>query len=244
MKLEGKTAIVTGAGSGIGRAITLCFAHEGARVVAVGRNQKKLEDTRLASGEAAQRVLPRSADVSDRGAVRELVQWAEQQSGPIHILVNNAAINVRRRWLDELTVEDFESIVDVALKGAFYCLHEVLPGMRSRGDGLIINVSSVAGLRANKISGSSYIAAKFGLSGLSRSVGLEEGQRGIRSCVIYPGEVDTPLMDDRPQVPPPEARKKMLQPEDLAAAALFVATLPPRATVPDLVITPTTAGFS
>ena len=244
MKLEGKTAIVTGAGSGIGRAITLCFAQEGARVVAVGRNQKKLEDTRFASGEAAQRVLPRSADVSDRDAVRALVQWAEQQFGPTNILVNNAAINVKRRWLDELTTEDFESIVDVALKGAFYCLHEVLPGMRSRGDGLIINVSSIAGLRANKISGASYIAAKFGLSGLSRGVGLEEGPRGIRSCVIYPGEVDTPLLEDRPQVPPPEARKKMLQPEDLAAAALFVAALPPRATVPDLVITPTIQGFS
>ena len=90
-------------------------------------------------------MLPRSADISDRGAIRVLVQWVEQQFGPIHILVNNAAINVRRRWLGELTTEDFEGIVDVGLKGAFYCLHEVLPGMRLRGDGLMINVSSVAG---------------------------------------------------------------------------------------------------
>ena len=239
MKLEGKTAIVTGAGSGIGQAITVCFAQEGARVVAVGRTREKLDATRQAAGEAAQRVLLRPANIADREAVREMVEWSEQQLGSVDILVNNAGINVSRRSLEELSTDDFDSIVDVNLKGAYYCLHEVLPGMRARGEGLIINISSTAGVQANTLSGASYIAAKFGLSGLSRTVNLEEGPRGIRSCLICPGEVNTPLMEDRPVVPPPETRQSMLQPEDLATAALFVATLHPRATVAELIITPT-----
>ncbi len=116
--------------------------------------------------------------------------------------------------------------------------------MRERRQGLIINVSSVAGVRASVLAGTAYAASKFGMSALSLMIGLEEGANGIRSCMVCPGEVNTPILDDRPVVPTAEKRAVMLQPEDLAQAALFVATLHPRATVPELIITPTTQRYA
>ena len=116
--------------------------------------------------------------------------------------------------------------------------------MRRRRDGLIINVTSVAGVRASVLGGSAYSASKFGASALSLMVGLEEGENGIRSCNICPGEVNTPILDDRPVPPSPEKRAAMLQPEDLARAALFLATLPPHATVPELIITPSLQQYA
>ncbi len=243
MELTGKGAIVTGAGSGIGRAIALCFAREGARVVTVGRTALRLEQARQEAGGDAERLLPYAADVSDRPAVGRMAEWARQRLGSIHILVNNAGMNVPRRALAELSAEDFERMVEVNLNGAFYCIHEVLPAMRAQRDGLIINISSVAGVRASEIAGAGYSAAKFGLSALSLSIGLEEGQHGIRSCLICPGEVNTPILENRPVVPSEERRAQMLQPEDLAQTALLVATLHPRANIPQLVISPTIQKF-
>ena len=244
MKLGDKTAIVTGGGSGIGRAIAESLAHEGARVVTVGRDADKLEAARQAAGNDDGRILPRAVDVSDRAAVHDMVEWAEGELGKIDILVNNAGMNVPRRSLAELSTDDFERMVNINLNGAFYCAYEVLPKMRARQDGLIINVSSVAGVRASVIGGAGYTASKFGMAGLSLTIGLEEGPNGIRSCLICPGEVNTPLLEDRPIIPDEEARARMLQPEDLAQAALFVATLHPRACVPEMIITPTVQKFS
>ena len=116
--------------------------------------------------------------------------------------------------------------------------------MRERGDGVVITVSSIAGVRASVIGGSSYSASKHGVRSLSLSTHLEEGPNGIRSCVICPGEVNTPILDRRPVVPPDDKRATMLQPEDVAQAALLVATLHPRASIPELVITPTNQAFS
>ncbi len=244
MKLEGKGVIVTGAGSGIGEAVASCFAAEGASVVSVGRSLDKLERARAAAGDSASRIFPKAADVSDRQAVAEMAAWAGQKLGAIDILVNNAGTNLARRKLTELSVEDFDRVVDVNLKGAYYCVHEVLPKMRERRQGLIINVSSVAGVRASVLGGTAYSASKFGMSALSLMIGLEEGANGIRSCMICPGEVNTPILEDRPVVPTAEKRAVMLQPEDLAQAALFVATLHPRATVPELIITPANQRYA
>jgi NAD(P)-dependent dehydrogenase (short-subunit alcohol dehydrogenase family) len=244
MRLQGKTSIVTGAGSGIGRAIAETFAREGARVITVGRSAAALEKARQAAGELAKRLQPRPADVSDRAAVRELVGEVERDLGKIDILVNNAGINVPRRALRELAAEDFDSMVEINLTGAFNMIQAVLPGMRARGDGLIINVSSTAGVRAATVAGAGYAASKYGLSALSLSIGLEEGENGIRACLICPGEVNTPILDRRPAVPSPEQRARMLQPEDVAQAALLAATLHPRATIPQLIITPAIQKFS
>jgi len=243
MKLEGKCAVVTGAGSGIGRAIAHCFALEGAHVTAVGRNAGKLEQTREQAGEASSRIFPHAADVADRAGVEKLIESVEKKIGPVDILVNNAGVNVPRRTMADVSAEDFEKMVRINLTGAFHCIQAVLPGMRARGGGLIINVSSIAGVRASVLAGAGYSASKFGLSALSLTTGMEEGENGIRSCLICPGEVNTPLIDDRLVVPSAEKRAVMLQPEDLAQAALLIATLHPRATIPEMIITPTNYRF-
>ena len=243
MKLKDKIAIVTGAGSGIGRGIAELFAQEGAEVVTVGRTREKLDVAKQEAEDGAERLHPRALDVSDRLSAKSLVTATVAQFGRVDILVNNAGVNVAKRALAELSIEDFDKLVQVNLNGAFYMMHGVLPVMREQGGGLIINVSSVAGVRASVLGGAAYSASKFGLSGLSKTIGVEERENGIRSCLIYPGEVNTPILDARPVVPDADRRAKMLQPEDLAQAALLVATLHPRATIPELTIVPTIQKF-
>jgi NAD(P)-dependent dehydrogenase (short-subunit alcohol dehydrogenase family) len=152
--------------------------------------------------------------------------------------VNCAGINVAKRSLAELSSDDYRHIVDVNLNGAFYCVHEFLPSMRAAGDGTIVNVISDAGLSANRVSGAAYIAAKFGLTGLTATINAEERRNGIRACAVFPGEINTPLLDRRPTPPPPEARQKMLQAEDVAACVMLAIDLPTRATVEQIVVRP------
>ena len=244
MKLAGKNAIVTGAGSGVGEAIAAEFAREGARVVTVGRTAEKLDNARLSAGEAAERILPCPADVASRAGVDAVMAFAREQLGRVDILVNNAGTNVPKRKLTELSIDDFEHMVNVNLNGAFYFIHAVLPEMRQRRDGVILNVSSIAGVRPTVLAGTGYNASKHGMAALSLSVHLEEGKNGIRCCLICPGEINTPILRNRPVMPSEEARAQMLQPEDLAAAAMLCATLDPRATIPELIITPTIQDFA
>lgn len=244
MKLEGKGIIVTGAGSGIGEAVSTCFAREGARVATWGRNLDKLEAARRRAGKVAECLFPKAVDVADWDGVRTAAEEAIENLGAVDILVNNAGTNVPKRALKELSTKDFELIVNINLGGVFHCIQALLPHMRSRASGLIITVSSVAGVRASVLAGAAYSASKFGASALSQMIGLEEAESGIRSCLLCPGEVNTPILDDRPIVPAPEKRALMLQPEDLAQAALFVASLPSRATVPEMIITPSTQKYS
>ncbi len=243
MRLAGKNVLVTGGGSGIGRGIAECFAREGAKVVIVGRTAEKLEAVCKAAGADSERILPRVADATDRASVDAAVAWATEQLGSIDILVNNAGTNVARRAIKDLSTEDFDLMISTNLNGPFYFVHAVIPQMRERGEGLIINISSTAGVRVSEVAGGGYSASKFGLAALSLQIGLEEGKNGVRSCMICPGEVNTPILDKRPVVPSDERRAKMLQPEDLAAAALLIATLHPRATIPELIITPTLQQF-
>ena len=243
MKLEDKSVIVTGASSGIGEAIAAGFAREGARVVTWGRNLDKLTKAKHRAGKASERLLPRLVDVADQNAVNEAMQEAIEILGSIDVLVNNAGTNIPNRTLKDLSIEDFNTLVDVNLKGVFYCMHAVLPHMRIQQSGLIITVSSISGKRIDNTAGTAYIASKFGASALSRAVGLEESNNGIRSCLICPGEINTPILDKRPLVPSPEKRALMLQPEDLAQTALFLVNLPERATVPEIIITPRTQKY-
>lgn len=244
MRLVGKGAIVTGAGSGIGEAVARCYAEEGAEVVTVGRTLAKLESARQAAGEAAGRLHPYALDVSDAEAVDAMVAWAQQRLPQVDILVNNAGTNVPQRALDKLSREDFDTVVKVNVSGPFYLLSAILPGMRERGDGVVITVSSTAGVRTSVVAGASYSVSKHGARSLSLATHLEDGPRGIRSCVICPGEVNTPILDRRPVVPSDEKRAVMLQPEDVAQAALLVATLHPRACIPELIITPANQAFA
>jgi NAD(P)-dependent dehydrogenase (short-subunit alcohol dehydrogenase family) len=240
--LAGKRALVTGGGSGIGLAVARTFLDGGARVAISGRDAQKLQRAVETLG-GGDRLLAHSADVASPEQVQALVERVIEQFGGIDILVNNAGLNIKQRTLHELTVASWQLLVRTNLDGAFYCIHAVLPQMLARKEGLIINISSVAGKRANPLGGAAYAAAKFGLSALGLCLAEEEKHSGIRVCNIYPGEVDTPILVERPQPVTEEHRRRILQPEDVAAAVRFVAELPPRVSVPELIIKPTTQTY-
>jgi NAD(P)-dependent dehydrogenase (short-subunit alcohol dehydrogenase family) len=241
-RLAGKTVLVTGGGSGIGLAAARLLLDEGAQVAITGRNEEKL---RRAAEElrAGERLIYRAANVADLEQVQTLTQDVTRRLGRIDMLVNNAGLNIKARTFRELTPENWHLLLGANLHGAFYCMHAVLPQMRARRDGLIININSISGKRSNPLGGMAYIAAKAGLRGLALGVAAEEKDNGIRVCNIYPGEVNTPILEARPEPVSEERRRVMLQPEDVAAAVLFLATLPPRASVPELVLTPANAMY-
>jgi len=232
-----KTALVTGAGSGIGRATAVGLAGLGLRVALVGRDAAKLEGTRKLVGREDTLVEP--CDVADRSGVDAMAARVLATFGSLDVLVCNAGTNVRDRSLEKLAPADWDLMIATNLTGAFNLVHAFLPGMRRRGDGLIVQVCSIAGLRASLLGGAGYSASKFGQAALGIGIGREDGPKGVRSSVIYPGEVNTPILDARP-VPVSQVRKEaILQPEDVASAVCFLVQLPARASVPELVIKPT-----
>jgi NADP-dependent 3-hydroxy acid dehydrogenase YdfG len=241
-RLQGKTALVTGGGSGIGLAVARVFLQEGARVAITGRTEAKLRQA-AQSLPGQDRLFAHPADVGEPGQVQDLVRRVSERLGPIDVLVNNAGMNIKERAVRELTPEVWRQMVCANLDGAFYCIHAVLPGMLRRRDGLIVNISSIAGKRASPLGGAAYSAAKFGMSALGLCLAAEEKDGGVRVSNIYPGEVDTPILEVRPQPVTEEHRRHILRPEDVAAAVLFVATLPPHASVPELVIKPTNQPY-
>lgn len=243
MKLSGKTAVVTGGGTGIGRAIALSLAANGCHVAVTGRRMAPLKET-AAAHQGQSPILAYEADVGDREAVGRLFAWAAEQLGKVDILVNNAGVNVPDRSIASLRPEDWDLMLNVNATGAFNCMHAVLPQMRERGDGLIVNISSIAGKRAGLLGGVGYNASKFAMSALGTTVAQEDGQHGIRVTNVYPGEVETPILDHRPVPVSAEHRAQILQPDDVAAAVFMVACLPPRAHVAELIIKPTTQAYA
>ena len=243
MRLAGKTAVITGGATGIGQAIATVFAQEGCRVAIAGRREDKLRRAASAwTGEP--KILTHTVDVADRKSVVELFRWAQETLGHVDILVNNAGINTPKRTMADMPPETWDEVMAINATGTYNCMHAVLPLMRARKDGLIINMDSISGQRASVLGGVAYCASKFAMTALSTCVALEEGGNGIRVTSICPGEVDTPLLEGRPTPVSAEHRARILQPEDVAAAALMVACLPPRAHVHELVIKPTWQEFS
>ena len=242
MELKDKVALVTGGATGIGLAVARQFSAEGTTVVICGRNREGLEAAALSIGGAGA-VHPWPLDVTDRTKVGELVGKAIDRFGKIDILVNNAGVNVVERTMERIEPESWDYIMAVNATGAFNVAAEVLPHMRGRGDGLIVNVTSTAGCRASDLGGAAYSASKHAMDAFTKVLSLEEGHRGIRATVVAPGEVDTPLLEVRPVAVSDEHRAQILRPEDVAAAVLFVAKLPPRAPVPELIITPINQAF-
>lgn len=235
-RLEGKSAWITGAGSGIGRAIAAAFAAEGAKVALTGRRTAPLEETAAMIGGGAV-VVP--ADLTNEAQVTAALAKVESTIGGPDILVNNAGVNLPKRYLHQLTPEAIRALVDGNLTAPFMASVAVLPGMRRRGGGHLVQIASMAGKNISFLSGPGYTAAKHGFVALSQSINQENGIHNIRSCCICPGEVATDILRNRPEPVPAEDIERLLQPEDIAAMALFAVTMPPRANITEMLVTPT-----
>jgi NADP-dependent 3-hydroxy acid dehydrogenase YdfG len=226
LPLSGRVAVVVGASSGIGAATARAFAQAGAHVHAAARRKPS-----LGAGIAGHEL-----DVVDRPGVDRFAKTVLAE-GPVHVIVVAAGANLPDRSLDRLTPEGWDTLISVNLTGAFNVIRAFLGALRqTRGDAILIG--SISGSWPD-VSGSGYQAAKAGLLAFARGAGLEEHTRGVRITTVLPGVVDTPILDSRPEPPSAELRAHMLQPEDVAAACMFAATLPPRAHVPELTILPT-----
>ncbi|MFM7844458.1 MAG: SDR family oxidoreductase [Planctomycetota bacterium] len=242
MRLVGKTALVTGGGTGIGGGIARALAEEGCRVAIAGRRERPLREAAESwTGNNPIEVHP--VDVADRESCRALFAWATQVLGNLDILINSAGTNIKKRSLGEMDPADWDEVMAINATGVYNCMYYALPGMRARKDGLIINISSISGKRAAPLGGVAYDASKFAVTALTTAAWNEEGPNGIRITNIFPGEVDTPILEKRPQPVSEERRAKMLLPKDVGDMVVAVALLPKRAHVPELIIKPSAADY-
>jgi len=215
MKLQGRVALVTGGGRGIGRAIALALAREGAAVAVAARSADQVEETvRLLTPPAVGIV----ADVRKPDDVRRMAERAVAGLGPIDILVNNAGV-ARFASVLEATVEDWRLMFDVNLIGPLLCTQAVLPSMLERKRGWIINVSSNAGVKGYP-NQSGYCASKHGLLGFAKALALETRDSGVRVHSICPGGVDTDMAGQNPSF---GDRAELMKPEEIADAVVFLA---------------------
>jgi len=237
--LSNQVAWLTGAGSGIGQSGALALAQAGATVVVSGRRREALQETAAQVEKAGGTCHIEPLDVGDAQAVDAAAQRIHARHGRVDILVNSAGLNVPERHWDKLSSRDWDQVVRINLDGTFYCTHAVLPLMRAQGGGLMIHVSSWAGRYDSYLTGPAYNAAKHAVLAMNASLNLEQGRYGIRSCAICPGEVATPILDKRPVPVSDEDKARMLQPQDLGDTIRFVAQMPARACMNEILISPT-----
>lgn len=231
--LTGKTALVTGGGSGVGLGTAKALVEAGATVTICGRNLEKLQAV------AGTQMEVRACDISNREEVDTLIS----QLGAPDILVNSAGVNIVKRKVSEIDPADFDKLLAINCTGFFNLVHAALPAMRERKDGLVFNISSIAGKRAYPLAGMAYATSKFGVTGMASAINAEEADNGIRITSIFPGEINTPILDERPVKVPDEQKARMIHPEDIAALIVAIAQLPKHVVVPELVIKPTYQEF-
>lgn len=229
-----KTAVITGAGSGVGAATARALAKQGWRIALIGRRRAPLEE--VAGSILGALVVP--CDIGDAREVEAMGLRVLAEFGSVEVLVNAAGTNVPKRALEVLTLEDYHAMMNANLNGAYYCVQAFLPQMRERGSGTIVNITSEAGKAASPKAGPGYVISKFGMAGLTSAINAEERARGIRACSIFPGDIDTPILEKRPAPPDATARAKMMQPEDIAECVLLAVNLPSRAVVEELIVRP------
>ncbi len=237
--LDGKLAWVTGAGSGIGLSGAQQLAAAGATVVMSGRRAEVLEREAASIRKTGGKAEVEALDVSDATSVQRVAQAILARHGKLDILVNSAGLNNPQRFWRDQTVAGWDEVIRVNLDGTFYCTHAVLPSMRTRRDGLVINISSWAGKYTSAMVGAAYNGSKHAVVSLTETINMEECVNGIRACAICPAEVATPILDRRPVPPSPEERAKMLQPDDLGKAIRWVAEQPASVCVNEITISPT-----
>ena len=236
---ETRIAWVTGGGSGIGLAGAEALAADGWTVAISGRRLDVLADAAKRIGERnSGQVDVFPVDVARADDVHAVARSILEKHGQIDLLVNSAGLNVPKRSWNELEISGWEQIVEVNLSGVLYAIHAVLPAMRDRKAGSIINIASWAGRIVSQMTGPAYTATKHAILALTHSFNMDECRNGLRACCLSPGEVATPIMRTRPVPPSEEVMSKMLQPEDLGRTIAFVANLPPHVCVNEILISP------
>jgi NAD(P)-dependent dehydrogenase (short-subunit alcohol dehydrogenase family) len=237
--LAGKGAWVTGAGSGIGEAAALLLAREGCAVALSGRRRGPLEAVAEAITRAGGKALVAPGDLGEQDAASRIAASVAKEFGRLDILVNNAGANITDRSWAKLTPERIKTVLDANLNSAFCCAAAALNVMRPQKDGLLIHTASWAGRFVGIVPGPAYVAAKHAVVAMSYSINMEEFQHGIRSTVLCPNEVATPILDLRPVPVSPEDRARMIQPEHMADLIVYIARQPPTICLNEVVISPT-----
>ena len=238
--LQGQVAWVTGAGSGIGLAAARALAAGGATVVVSGRRPDPLEaaadEIRAAGGVAEVAAL----DVTDAQAVEAAAsQVLQRHGGRLDVLVNCAGTNTPERFWRDQSAEGWRQVVATNMDSIFYTTRAVLPAMRRRRSGLVVNVSSWAGVHHPKLTGPAYNGSKHAVVAMTETINMEDGVHGVRACSLCPAEVATPILDTRPSPPTAQERARMLQPDDVGRTIRFLAELPAGVCINQLVISPT-----
>jgi 3-oxoacyl-[acyl-carrier protein] reductase len=223
ISLVGKTALITGGGSGIGQSIAQTFAEQGAKVVITGRTEARLHEAAREIVSAGGECRPIKGDVSKEEDVIRVVAAAQKEFGDIDILVNNAGVSKEASFM-ALSLADWDHQLAVNLKGVIYCIRAVLPGMQDRKAGKIINIASAAGLRG--LPGSAaYSAAKAAVIALTQSLGGEIGASGIRANVICPGPIETEMfLQSGVRDFILKDKTDLMTTDDVAGTALFLAS--------------------
>ncbi|MDB5518812.1 MAG: oxidoreductase [Tardiphaga sp.] len=234
-----RVAWVTGGGSGIGEAGAEALAADGWTVVVSGRRQDALDSVVAkitAKGGHAEAI---ALDVSKAEDVNKVAKKILAGHGRIDLLVNSAGVNVPKRSWADMEIDGWDRVVDINLNGVLYCMRAALPAMRAQKDGIIINVASWAGRHVSKMPGPAYTTTKHAVLALTHSFNMDEWVNGLRACCLSPGEVATPILKSRPVVPSEEEEARMLQVEDLGRTIAFVASMPPRVCMNEILISPT-----
>ncbi|MEE2874949.1 MAG: SDR family oxidoreductase [Chloroflexota bacterium] len=238
--LTGQVAWITGGGTGIGESGAIKLAEAGCQVVLSGRRAEPLE---AVAAQISGDVSIEPLDVSDNESVIAVSERILERYGRIDIGVFSAGINVKDRNWPVITTDSWNDVINIDLNGAFYCCQAVLPSMRKNGGGVIINVSSMAAKGIGFITGPAYTAAKHAMNAMTASLILEERNNGIRATALCPGEVATPILDQRPIPVSPEDQARILQSDDLGEVIRFIAQQPPHVTLNEILINPTWNRF-
>ena len=234
--LQNKIAWITGAGSGIGQNAAIKLSKLGMKIILSGRNKKKLKETALKCGD---NFLIKTLDISNKQSVQDVVSEIKKEFKYIDVLVNCAGINIENRDWDNIHENEWDNVIQTNLNGLFYCCRSVIPLMKQKMDGLIINVSSWSGNHVSLLSGVSYTSSKHALNAMTETINMKYCNYGIRACALCPGEVSTAILDKRPKKLSIEQKNKMLQPDDLGETIAFLCEMPKHVCINELTISPT-----
>jgi NAD(P)-dependent dehydrogenase (short-subunit alcohol dehydrogenase family) len=233
-----KVAVVTGASSGVGKAVALKLASRGWKVAVLARRADALADVVRSAGKNAGNLLPVVCDVSNPESIRQMADVVLARFGHVDALVNSAGTNTPDRAWKTLSLATYRNVMETNVTGTYSCIQAFLPSMRQSGSGTIVNIVSDSAIQASAKSGAAYATSKYAVRGMTQSLNAEERGNGIRAIAIYPGDIDTPLLDRRPTPPTAEQRKLMLQPDDVADCVLLAIELPGRAVIEEMLIRP------